>query len=697
MNTFSIKNIATLILLVLLTCLNTSVFGLSDTLYICAGESVQLQTTPNQESYQWFPNQNINNDTIFNPIVSPLGTTTYIVEVEVAPNINLINNGDFSQGLTGISSDYFYTSQSTILQQYFGVFSNTTDFNSWFGDCVDHSPSDDNLMFIADGAITLGPKAWCQEIGVEADETYSFSVWITNVFWTNPPLLEFSINDVPLPEVQVNGQQCLWEEFFSEWYSGNNTTALICVETLTTDEDGNDFAMDDIMFSVEKEDFIDTFTVIVLEQSFVQIDTTICANESFIYDGISIPSGSQFDLSYTAFNGCDSTIFINVGSIDTSYFETRIDTLCPGDITYYLGFPITRDTSICDIYTNSLGCDSSICFVASFFSEATIDFEIETPTCIGDTNGILTAIPTAGIAPFQYYWESGLTNSTIENLSAGPYALTVTDAKGCQAQTTVDLEEPPAIALEYSYFKPSCFGTSDGQLTLDVEGGTPEYLISFDENLLSNNVIENISGGDHYILVEDANNCSAEFSIFINQPSKIEISLEPKISLPLGCQQEINTIITSDDSYQIQWLPATNLSCSSCENPFTSSIENINYQISVEDINGCIAVDTVSVFIEKPYDVFIPNAFSPNGDLVNDYFEIYVGKDVDKISSFTIYNRWGAEVFKRENFLPGDPDAKWDGSFINRYNNSNVFLYVATITFIDGIEKTFSGDVLLIR
>ncbi len=698
MDTLSNKTIISFVVLIFLLCAHVKVFGYSDTLYVCAGESVQLQTTPNQENYHWIPNQTINNDTIFNPIVSPLETTTYIVEVGVAPNVNLINNWDFSQGITGILSDYFYTSQSTTLQQHFGVFSNPTQFNSWFGDCADHSPSNDDLMLIVDGAVTPDLNAWCQQVGVEQDQTYSFSAWITNIFWQNPPLLEFSINGIPLsPEMQVGAQLCIWEEYTSEWYSGNNTTALICVGTLSIDEDGNDFAMDDIVFSTIQEDFIDTFTVIVLEASFLQVDTTICANESFVYNGLSIPAGSQFELNYIAFDGCDSSIYINVESIDTSYFETRIDTICPGDTIYYLGFPITRDTSICDIYTNYLGCDSSICFVASFFSPATINFEITTPLCVGDDNGVLTAIPSAGIPPYQYYWNTGSTNPMIDKLRAGIYAITIIDAKGCEAETTIDLEESSALHLEYSYFEPSCFDVPDGQLTLDISGGSPDYLITFDEELIYNNIIENISGGNYNLLIEDANNCLTEFSIVIEQPSPINISLESEIRIPLGCQQEINATITADNSFQIQWLPATDLNCSTCENPISSSIENISYQILVEDENGCISIDTVSIFIEKDYEVFIPNAFSPNGDQINDFFEIYVGKDVKEISSLTIYNRWGAKIFQKENFLPGDPTARWDGVYKNRKNNSNVFLYVVKILFIDRSEKVFTGDVLLVR
>ncbi len=693
------KNYCFLVLLFINISINTSAFFVADTLVICQGESIQLQTTPNQISYNWSPNQNINNNTIYNPIVSPEESINYYVTVQPIPNVNLVYNGNFSAGNVGFESDYNYTTVPTFQQGYYAIFTSPTQFNGGFGDCDDHSNSTDELMFVADGATILDENVWCQDIAVVPGRTYDFSAWITNIHPTAPSVLQFSINGILLGELlEVEQQLCQWEEFSEEWYSGNNTTATICITNQNTIAFGNDFAIDDISFILADEFYIDTFTVIVLENATLQIDTSICANQTVFFDGTAVPADTLVIFNYTASNGCDSLVSLNVLAIDTSYTETRVDTLCPGDTIYYLGIPITRDTAICDIFTNYLGCDSSICFVAYFLSEATISVESQQPSCAGYFDGSLSVHPFAGLPPYQYLWNSGANTNGINNLSAGTYIVTVTDSKGCVAIKTIELFEPPSLYLDFSIEEPTCFGEKDGRVTLFPSGGIPEYWLTFDEMLPNQDtIVENVGAGTYLVLIEDNNGCTLETPVLVDQPNPILIDLPSDASIPLGCYFDINAQIFADFPYQIQWTPAVDLDCSICEKPRAQPLEDITYQLSVLDSTGCRSSDSIHISIIKNYEVFIPNAFSANGDGTNDYFEIYTGKDVAEILSFTIYNRWGAVVFEKNNSLPGDPDCRWDGSFKSQNYDSGIFVYVAKIKFVDGYEKIFNGDVLLIK
>ena len=674
-------------------------FFLTDTLIICQGETVQLQTTPNQVSYSWYPEENISNTTIYNPLVSPNESTTYYVTVEPTPNMNLVYNGDFSLGNLGFTSDYNYTTVGTFQQGYYAIFTSPTQFNAGFGDCSDHSSSADGFMFVADGATIPDENVWCQTINVVPGRTYDFSAWITNIHPTAPSTLQFSINGVPLgPLLQIDEELCIWEEFSEVWYSGNNTEATICITNQSTIAFGNDFAIDDISFILAETHYVDTFTVIVLENSVLQLDTSICANNSLIFDGISVPADTQVIFNYTAWNGCDSSIFLNVSAIDTAYFETRIDTLCLGDTIYYQGYPITRDTSICSIYTNNLGCDSSICFVAYFLSESTISIDMQQPSCAGDSDGYLAVDPFAGSPPYQFLWNTGATTSSIDNLQAGTYWITITDSKACVVEKGIILQEPPPLAIDYIVEEPSCFGEDDGQATLIPTGGTPGYLLTFGERLSDTiSIFENIGGGTYAVSMEDQNACLLEISITVNEPEPILISLLQDTNLDLGCILDLDAEISAHFPYQIQWTPVIGLDCSTCEDPRTQPVENITYQILVTDSTGCQSMDSVSITVIKNYQVFIPNAFSPNGDGVNDYFEIYSGKDIEEILSFAIFNRWGGLVFQKSNCPPGDTACRWDGSFNSEIHHPGLFVYMAKIKFIDGYEKVFSGDVLLVK
>ncbi|MEL6867160.1 MAG: gliding motility-associated C-terminal domain-containing protein, partial [Bacteroidota bacterium] len=133
-------------------------------------------------------------------------------------------------------------------------------------------------------------------------------------------------------------------------------------------------------------------------------------------------------------------------------------------------------------------------------------------------------------------------------------------------------------------------------------------------------------------------------------------------------------------------------------NPTVTPFVTTTYEIQVEDKDGCRAEDrmVVNVSIDRP--VFIPNAFSPNGDQFNQYFSIYASTDiVEEVEAFMVFDRWGEVVYERRAFQPlltDDPDG-WNGTFKGELLNPAVFVYYAKIRFVDGLTRIYKGDVTL--
>lgn len=96
-------------------------------------------------------------------------------------------------------------------------------------------------------------------------------------------------------------------------------------------------------------------------------------------------------------------------------------------------------------------------------------------------------------------------------------------------------------------------------------------------------------------------------------------------------------------------------------------------------------------------DAYIPNAFSPNNDRVNDYFTILSGSDIVMIKQFVVADRWGEILFRENNFQPNDDEYGWDGTFKGKKVQVGVYIYFAEITFRDGTTSIISGDVTLLR
>jgi len=115
-----------------------------------------------------------------------------------------------------------------------------------------------------------------------------------------------------------------------------------------------------------------------------------------------------------------------------------------------------------------------------------------------------------------------------------------------------------------------------------------------------------------------------------------------------------------------------------------------------------VLYDTVVVMIEALFAaaerrVFIPNAFSPNGDGVNDTFQPLLGKGVAELVTFRIFDRWGNLVFSRENCAPNQADCGWDGRRQGRFLPSDYYVYQAQIRYADETLELKKGAVLLVQ
>jgi gliding motility-associated-like protein len=113
-------------------------------------------------------------------------------------------------------------------------------------------------------------------------------------------------------------------------------------------------------------------------------------------------------------------------------------------------------------------------------------------------------------------------------------------------------------------------------------------------------------------------------------------------------------------------------------------------------MGGCTATASINVSVNRDLRIFVPNAFSPNDDGINDLFMIYSGNQINLVKSFQVMNRWGDLIFTANDFQPEDPDNAWDGSFNGKMLNPGVYIYLAEVELADGEVVVISGDVTLL-
>ena len=141
----------------------------------------------------------------------------------------------------------------------------------------------------------------------------------------------------------------------------------------------------------------------------------------------------------------------------------------------------------------------------------------------------------------------------------------------------------------------------------------------------------------------------------------------------------------------------TNPDCPNCLTQPVVPIITTTYSVTVSTHDGCTDEDEMTLFLERNDDLFIPNIFTPNGDGVNDEIVISGGRDVERIISFLIYDRWGNVVFEGKDFAPGDETIAWDGTFRDEGVNPGVFAYRVIVELEGGDSVVRYGDITLIR
>ena len=351
-------------------------------------------------------------------------------------------------------------------------------------------------------------------------------------------------------------------------------------------------------------------------------------------------------------------------------------------------------------------------------TQTTVNQDIQQPSadagsafvmdCFEELN-YLDGSASTGTGPVSYLWEtangslvSGLNTAQPAINDPGTYLLTVTNLlNGCtDTDQVVITREGPAV--EPFVIQPPCHGDKGSINLSGIGSGTPPYLCSIDagENFMTQVHFTQLQPGYYPIVVQDAKGCEFETEVIINEPNQLNVELEPQVTLKLGDSYQINTLVSLPLSEidQVSWFPSINLSCDDCLDPIATPTTTMLYKVRVVTINGCKDEAPILLRVDKRGGIYVPNAFSPDGDGTNDIFMIFSDPEsVSIIKSFLVFNRWGETVYEYHDFVPNNPAYGWDGKHRGEPMNPAVFTWFAIVEYIDGREELYKGDVTLMK
>lgn len=308
---------------------------------------------------------------------------------------------------------------------------------------------------------------------------------------------------------------------------------------------------------------------------------------------------------------------------------------------------------------------------------------------------ILICEPPAGVSTYRWTPASMLSDSTVKAPLAFinndvTYHVTTVDKFGCAHRDssvfTLSKRDPQVRPTDTTI----CFGQ---QIMLSASGGVNYSWLAADASSISctncpEPLVKPQQTSVYQVIVSDKYNCAdtLKSTVNVNQLPVIDI-LEEDMVVKYGTHMQLNG--SGADWYS--WSPVAYLNHPNIENPIATITEPTTFYLVGIDKYGCRNIDSVTIGVDYTDPVFIPSAFTPNGDGKNDIFKVG-STSFQKLQEFRIFNRWGQEVFTTNDIEKG-----WDGVFNGVPQNPGVYHYIIRLGYPGGKVQMYKGDVTLIR
>lgn len=417
----------------------------------------------------------------------------------------------------------------------------------------------------------------------------------------------------------------------------------------------------------------------VLEVTNTFISQEICVGTTIDFGGNTISTSGVYRDTVTSAEGCDSLLILELIVSDEKQ-SILSASICEGE-DYLFGDDLLNQTGVYrDTIQTMVGCDSIIILDLTLLANT-----------LGDTLMVRQPVGTS----FSFAGET--------YFSAGLYEAVLVGSNGCDSTAFLSLSffDPCEVPIQIEGLAEgvSCNLASNGQLEIIALGDFPPFQYAINQaDFQANSIFENLVSGEYLISVQDRFGCiqTASFNV-PEKDEKLEVELGKDTSIFLGESIQLEVLGMNFQPSQSQWFNEEMLLCDDCIAWKVNPVVNSIYTFQAFDEFGCLARDEIRVEVISPPEFYIPNAFSPNNDGINDVFKVESTADgLVSIKEMMIFSRWGDLVFDRKSEdASGAPS--WDGVVNGKVADLGVYVYIIKWEKPNGEMAQFAGDVLLIR
>ncbi len=435
------------------------------------------------------------------------------------------------------------------------------------------------------------------------------------------------------------------------------------------------------------------------------------SNSCYIFDSILITQPTQ--ISITGFSNNALCFNTATGSIVTSPsggtpgynfawsnggVDSAINTISAGVYTVTV--------------TDTHNCKQTASFTVTQNTKVTVQLATYDPICYNGNTGAITALAEGGDQPYSFNWSNGITDTSlsVNHLRAGSYTVTVSDHVGCSVTGAATLNQPDAISVAPVISGIKCFNSASGMVVVNATGGNAPFNYTLNGFGQQNDTFTHVLPGSYDLIATDVNGCQGIDTFTISAVNNISVTLSVTDQVIItGMETQLSASASSNSPIvHYIWSPIaidsadvfdyTNCPDSSnCSTPYVKPPFTTIFMVTAVNADSCTASDTVTVYVHNDAGLaFIPTAFTPNGDGLNDRFTFAIlGANTIAVS---IFDRWGERVY----YDPAQPNGVsdsygWDGTKGGKAAPEDTYVYQLSITYFNNTVRTKAGTITIIR